>query len=85
MQVSIDVSGDPSRCCNDACARARAHDNIEVINLPAPQHRSTSELPVTSYLSIRMLVCTSLFEYLEYHINGIFVPRFHVVLQVTHS
>ena len=31
-----------------------------------------------------MLNCTSLFEYLDYHINGIFVPRFHVVLQVTH-
>ena len=70
MQVSIDVSGDPSRCCNDACARARAHDDIEVINLRA-QRRSTSELPVTSYLSIRMLVRISLFEYLEYHINGI--------------
>jgi hypothetical protein len=47
--------GDPSRCRNDACARARAHDKIEVINQRA-QRRSNSELPVTSYLSIRMLV-----------------------------
>ena len=71
MQVSIDVSGDPSRCCNDACARARAHDKIEVINQRA-QRRSISELPVTSYLSIRMLIRISLLEYLEYHINGFY-------------
>jgi len=58
--------------------RARAHDNIEVINLRA-QRRSTSELPVTS-----TCIFEGLFEYIEYSYYW-YLPRFHVVLQVQRS